>query len=355
MKVWILSSNRWNSAITEYALRTSQALEGMGHQVLFSPLANSPAEKRAKDLGLTIKPIVGFSIWQLPKILTTGWNWQPQCIITCGGKDQTLIALARFKHIPQFRFRGERIRKFSKWQRLIHNLSHQLTKAFIAPCQIVGADLSKFTTKPIAMITLGLDEKHWAPALEPTARPECVIFGRFDPIKGHREFLPLWKTALEQYISKYPDHKRPLLRMVGRAENLNQQDLEQTIRQLNLNADVLITQNTISQPQKLLSNAALGIVPSLGSEVICRVAQEFLLCGTPVLVSDAGGLREVLFENAGTWFEYTKASSAEKIFQALENFLNEPAADRNIRREKAIQQFSLHQMGLRLDRVLHQT
>lgn len=43
-----------------------------------------------------------------------------------------------------------------------------------------------------------------------------------------------------------------------------------------------------------MRRAHFGVVPSFDSEVICRVAVEFMQLGTPVLVSDAGALPEIV-------------------------------------------------------------
>src|SRR5262245_57989111 len=61
VRIWHLSSNRWNSAVTEYALSAALALANRGHETLFTPLDGSPAEKRALQLGLLTRSLPRFS------------------------------------------------------------------------------------------------------------------------------------------------------------------------------------------------------------------------------------------------------------------------------------------------------
>jgi hypothetical protein len=102
-----------------------------------------------------------------------------------------------------------------------------------------------------------------------------------------------------------------------------------------------------------MSGTHLGVIPSLGSEVICRVAQEFLLCGCPIFVSGVGSLEECLFSaSAGSSYRGLDFSSSVQLFvQTLIQAWQESLATRQERALEAKALFSLSTMGQRLDQT----
>jgi glycosyltransferase involved in cell wall biosynthesis len=223
---------------------------------------------------------------------------------------------------------------------------------FISPCNVLSEELKRFTEKPVFTIPIGLDISYWRPQASSKSRgdsrPICLIFGRFDPIKGHREFFSFWRLILERYSSLFPGDPKPLLKIVGRNENLTRDDLVASALKLGLASDTEIVEGSVERPSELLNSAALGIVPSLGSEVICRVAQEFLLCGTPVLLSKAGALEEVLFESAGICSDL-KVADIDKIVLFVRSVFTEDDSLREKRSLTAQQKFRFSQMRTRLE------
>lgn len=351
MKIWILSSNRWNSAITEYALSMARSLKEGGHDVLFMPLRGSPAHTRADQLGLAVVPLTTFQLKPgvVRELRQLAIKHAPSLLITCGGLEQTLSLC--IPNARKLRFRGERFRSFSPFRKLVHKLSHHQVAGFIVPCEVLARELKSFSEKPIHPIVIGLDASYWRPSPQPSQRPRCLIFGRFDPIKGHREFMVLWKQLLSEYTQLFPEEARPILQIVGRKENLNKQDLLRAASALGIIEDIDILEGNIHNPSELLSSAAIGIIPSLGSEVICRVAQEFLLCGTPILVSKAGALHEVLFDSAGLCSNLGQDDIPE-IVSFLHTAITEDPSLRTERSQKAKQRFSFEVMRSHLEKIL---
>ena len=93
------------------------------------------------------------------------------------------------------------------------------------------------------------------------------------------------------------------------------------------------------------------MVSSIGSEIICRVAEEFLCCGTPVFVSGVGSLPEVLIsEDMGLSYGGLESSvAAQKMTQKLLNYSVETRQQRLDRGIRAKDAFSLAVMGQRLE------
>jgi glycosyltransferase involved in cell wall biosynthesis len=104
-----------------------------------------------------------------------------------------------------------------------------------------------------------------------------------------------------------------------------------------------------------MSGAVLGVVPSLGSEIICRVAEEFLLCGTPVAVSAAGSLPEIIFPGAGFCFgAKSEVDTVQAFIEWIRTSLGESEEDKFARAAAAVQRFSLPAMASGLQLAIDQ-
>jgi glycosyltransferase involved in cell wall biosynthesis len=122
---------------------------------------------------------------------------------------------------------------------------------------------------------------------------------------------------------------------------------------LQVGSDVVISSIRVKDVAGLLSSTTLGVVPSLGSEIICRVAEEFLLCGTPVAVSAAGSLPEVLFDGAGFCFDGLSQEEIVVTFvEWIRRSLHESVELKLARADQAKALFSLEAMADRLTNVL---
>ena len=173
-------------------------------------------------------------------------------------------------------------------------------------------------------------------------------------MKGHREFLPIFAEVLKNW----PDNqevKKPILHFVGKPESLDTKSIHQSASLCGLekNKDYILTPHRVQNTPTLLTNSCIGVIPSLWSEEICRVAEEFLSCGTPVFVSGVGALKDVLFPGAGWCYENL---SSIKTAQLLEKATIEAAAETNEKRmarsETAKKLFSIERKGCDLDRLI---
>jgi glycosyltransferase involved in cell wall biosynthesis len=353
---WHFLSNRWNSAITEYAISCARANLLQGVDVHFFPLRGSPAERRTVDLMATTS-ISGFGLDSLPMLLSAARRTKPDVIFTYGGPETVLAGIiSRVTNTKVIRFRGEAIRSSSVLYRWRQRLSLDALDMIMAPSQRLASELSAIGVKaPIESITLGCDTARFyrpdSVAAISEDRPIILIFGRLDPVKGHSLMI----QRMAQILALWGDKPRkPALHIVGEPANVTVAQLEEETRKakLTLGSDVVISTLRVDNVAGLLASAALGVVPSLGSEIICRVAQEFLLCGTPVAVSGAGSLPEVLFDDAGFCFN---GQSIEADIEAFTNWisrsLNESAELKVKRAKRARAFYSFEAMADRLSQV----
>ncbi|MBF0278914.1 MAG: glycosyltransferase family 4 protein [SAR324 cluster bacterium] len=116
----------------------------------------------------------------------------------------------------------------------------------------------------------------------------CIV-GRISPIKGHELLLHSFRQLLESFphctllvLYKHPDPKRPELLVLE--EKCKELQIESQVRFIGPRTDI----------REIMKFADVGIVSSLDSEVICRVAVEFFSAKTPVVAFETGCLPEII-------------------------------------------------------------
>jgi glycosyltransferase involved in cell wall biosynthesis len=146
-----------------------------------------------------------------------------------------------------------------------------------------------------------------APSID-FSRPVLVVIGRYDSVKGHAELL-------RAFSQMRVDANLCQLVFIGRSQNVQARSLVESAAGL-LSGDVLtdvvgngtrffvqsndgkkrlyVCDEQFADVSLFVKKAHWGVIPSLGSEVICRVAVEFLQNGTPCVAHDVGALAEVL-------------------------------------------------------------
>jgi glycosyltransferase involved in cell wall biosynthesis len=158
-----------------------------------------------------------------------------------------------------------------------------------------------------------------------------LILGRFDPVKGHEK-------CLDSYIHYHSQEPSQMI-WIGKNESLNaidiinkKKDFFESIEEenhiivakvKNQNKKIIVINKYCDDAFHIMQHSHFGSVSSLSSEVICRVAVEFLHCSVPVLYSKVGALPEVLEDFPHFGVDITEDSflfetlfqHAEKLFQ----------------------------------------
>ncbi len=355
-RVWLLCSNRWNSAITEYALRSAQALQRAGWSSFYSPLAKSPGAQRARAMGLDGPEFADFGPGSWPMFIRELRRIQPDALLLFGGPE-TFLSRGAASSIPKLRFRGQDndvAQDLPTW-RTRFGLSHcagVITPGALLQDRFAGV----LDGKPVWNIPLGLEASQFqfqSGALAEVARPTLRLVGRLDPIKGHKAFFQLYASMLALWAPELP---HPFLEVIGQAANLSAETLRAYASTAGLIEGehwTLCAERLTDLPQRMRATH-LGVIPSLGSEVICRVAEEFLLAGCPLFVSGVGTLGECLFSDmAGVNYAgLSEKEAAERLRTILEQAFRESDRERFLRSEEATRRFSLERMGAELVKAL---
>ncbi len=350
-RVWLLCSNRWNSAITEYALSSALALQKLGWESIFSPLASSPAALRARQSNLQLVTFEHFGLTEAGRFRRELKRIKPDLILLFGGPETFLSRLA--PGIPKLRFRGQDADGHLPLSPLATRWSLHHCEGLITPSGFIQKRFAQVMgAKPVHCVPLGLERslyqlerKNFPGSLRPVLR----IFGRLDPVKGHIAFFELFQELLAQWPTGEP---QPWLEVVGQEANLTGENLRQAASEIGLveGRDWLLRLERVADVKALLSSTHLAIIPSLSSEIICRVAEEFLMAGCPLFVSGVGSLEECLFDSTAG-MSYRGLSRSDQL-AALRRWIpqsfGETFETREVRAARAVALFSLEQMGEQL-------
>jgi glycosyltransferase involved in cell wall biosynthesis len=353
MKVWHLISNRWNSAISEYALSAAKAMRLLGAESLITCLAESPIETRFKVAGFALKSVEGFGPGRFARLAAINKEFAPDVIMTYGGPETTAAFFFKGKS-KLVRFHGHGIHSAGSLQRTTRKIGHLHVDTVLTPSRALAAGLMDDVGCSVEAVTLGIDSSLYEfKNLQRAERPELLIFGRLDPVKGHREFMSLFTKILA--LSDLHGGARPRLRIVGLPANLSKTHLIEHAKTIGLSQDDFDIQcDRISNTAELMSKVSLGVVSSLGSELICRVAEEFLLCGTPVVATAVGSLPEVFVrpEFGASYISHETPGAAKIIFDLLMASHEETSTIRQSRALAAKAEFSIEAMSERLRLII---
>lgn len=277
-------------------------------------------------------------------------EFKPDVVFTYGGPETFLSGF--IPSATRIRFRGSEM-KTGSLQAFQQRLSHLSVDRILVPGTALRESCQQvFGAEKVEQVILGCDtEKFSLTGGHSRERPEILIFGRFDPVKGHREFMEIFRRLVDRWPQAQP---APLLTIAGEAANVSASELLTAAAKLGLAEEHLrILCGRFENVAAMMSEATIGVISSLGSEQICRVAQEFLLCGTPVAVSGVGSLEDVLFKGGGVSYRGLGTEDAGALLRkSLLDAFTEPLAARSERASRARQLFSLETMAARLLQVI---
>ena len=343
MRILITSNVRWWNAEAAYAAILARELLNAGHKVWVLTLPNSLNETKLRNWNLPIItdiPLSSSNPWQLwrayQRLKSLIEEQQIQIVNAHRSEGFPLLVLLRqrLKSFALIRTRGTTRPLRDHW--LNRWLHEDWIESVIVPAQVIASQLRQVLNLPPERLhviyypvnpsTIGVKGESEAQQ----SRLECLdrlgipkhcrvigIVGRIRPVKGQRILLKSFVALRKRFpdivlLMLYRDTNETETEWQGLLQDLVESNLLQSVYLYGYREDVL----------EIMRHTDIGVVSSVDSEVICRVAVEFFSVGTPVVAFPTGALPEIIQD--GVTGRIAKDKSAEALAETLEWMLESP-------------------------------
>lgn len=279
MNILHVLDERWDSGLTAYGLGAARALRDRGHAVWIAAHPDGPADRAARAEGFsTLVPSVrGLRravIQHRIEVLNahTGSGHSRGFLATRGTPAALVRTRAEARRLAPRPGQGFLFRR---------------TDAVIAASRALGeayAAAYPFLRERTRVVFPGVA---LSPATaEPPAPLRTAVVGRLDPVKGHAYFL----EAVERLRDRGPVDE---FWIVGEDKNLTRAELEKEAGRRGV-ADRVRFAGRLPDVAAFMRSCHLGVVSSIGSEAVSRVALEWLALGRPIVATRVGALPELV-------------------------------------------------------------
>ena len=343
MRILITSNVRWWNAEAAYAATLARELLNAGHKVWVLTLPNSLNETKLRNWNLPIItdiPLSSSNPWRLwrayQQLQSLIEEQQIQIVNAHRSEGFPLLVLLRqrLKSFALIRTRGTTRPLRDHW--VNRKLHEDWIEAVIVPAQVIASQLRQVLNLPperLQVIYYPANSRLIGSQGESEAqqsRLECLdrlgipehcrvigIVGRIRPVKGQRILLKSFVALRKHFpdivlLMLYRDTNETEAEWQGLLQDLAESNLQQNVYLYGYREDVL----------EIMRHTDIGVVSSVDSEVICRVAVEFFSVGTPVVAFPTGALPEIVQD--GVTGRIAKDKSAEALAEILEWMLESP-------------------------------
>ena len=343
MRILITSNVRWWNAEAAYAATLARELLNAGHKVWVLTLPNSLNETKLRNWNLPIItdiPLSSSNPWRLwrayQRLQSLIEEQQIQIVNAHRSEGFPLLVLLRqqLKSFALIRTRGTTRPLRDHW--VNRKLHEDWIEAVIEPAQVIASQLRQVLNLPPERLQVIyypansslIDSQGESEAQQ--SRLECLdrlgipehcrvvgIVGRIRPVKGQRILLKSFVALRKHFpdivlLILYRDTNETEAEWQGLLQDLAESNLQQNVYLYGYREDVL----------EIMRHTDIGVVSSVDSEVICRVAVEFFSVGTPVVAFPTGALPEIVQD--GVTGRIAKDKSAEALAEILEWMLESP-------------------------------
>jgi glycosyltransferase involved in cell wall biosynthesis len=307
MKIIQIIDVRWYNACADFAIKQAQGLVLAGNDVLLMTNPGTPPAKKAREIGLETDEGVNFAgafkAWGAQsKLKSTAARFDADVIIAHRGESHLVAGLAgRREKFKVVRFRGDvrspRRDLFSRW------LNTKMTAGIAVSTERLKIDYERnihLNGIPVRVIYPGIDLKSLisgGPRDKLRRKfglkadgPVVGIVGRLSPVKGHRYFI----EAAKMIAMKYP---RAQFVVAGEDAQISAAELQLTAIALKVPNIKFI--GKVDNIADLMATFDIGVVASIGSEMICRVLLEYFAVGLPVIATSVNQISELMLLSEG--------------------------------------------------------
>ena len=298
---------RWYNACAHYAVALSSALKKRGHRVIVAGDINSPPLQIAEGMGLeTFSDLYlsyqnpGRFFYNLKRLSDLIEEKKIDLVNAHQGEGHFYAVLVKKLFKKKFvliRTRGNQRRP----QNGIFNrrLNERWTDGIITTAEVLYQSyLEQFrlNQKKLINIPLGIDPNYFYPVdknLElkrnlGISENELVvgILGRLSPVKGHKYFIQAAFEVLKEF-------KQVKFLIAGEDAQIKSYRLKELVGKMGMSDNFVFT-GRADDSRNIISLMDIGVVASIGSETVCRVALEYMASGKPVIGTGVNGIPEVI-------------------------------------------------------------
>jgi glycosyltransferase involved in cell wall biosynthesis len=143
---------------------------------------------------------------------------------------------------------------------------------------------------------VGVDHRHFSPRVAnegwreklnlPQGNPVVGVVGRLSPVKGHRHFI----ESAELVLKRFP---LAAFLICGEDAQITSTDLKRIVEQKGIGKSFRFV-GRVRDIRDIIALLDVGVVSSVGSETICRVALEYMSMGKPVVGTNVNAIPEVV-------------------------------------------------------------
>ncbi len=265
-------------------LALARIMAGTGHSVIVQAAPDGPVTRAAAAQGLECaglnlqKSAFATGLLLFRKLIRT---FMPDVIVTTRADGQTACAIAA-GGIPTVRIRCD-IRKPRSGR--FWKLVDRRTDLVVFPSPfMIERNYSGEREGPVAVLPHPVDTEfyNYTEKREPL-EPLLVSIGRLSPMKGHRTLikaLQLLPEAVKAIVAGAPSQQ-------------SVSELESFARDLGVGNRITFA-GKVADVRELISRGTVGVVTSLGSEVVSRAGMEMMSSGLPLLAAATNGLLDLV-------------------------------------------------------------
>ncbi len=295
---------RWWSALAAYAVDLASAQVRRGDRVTVSALKGSPSQREATRRDLASPLMFEASapgLWRLARALRDFVRVeQPDVLHVHTGLGHVPAEWARRARRPApllVRSRADiRRPRSTPWNKWLFRQSD----ALLLSGGFMRSHLSGFGVKPdrIWVLPGTVDTAHFRPEAllaRSEARRRLLlpqdgffagIIARLSPVKGHRDAIQACAVLGDLDPAFH-------LVIAGEEAQITRRDLSRLAAGSGVTERVHFV-GRLDDVREVFAAIDVGIVASVGSEAVCRVAAEMMSCGLPLVATRVGVLPEML-------------------------------------------------------------
>lgn len=299
---------RWFNATAWYGLYLAKLMKQAGHEVMVLGLGGTASFEKAKAFGLepisfplnTQNPFNYLYLSQSISELLS--DFDPDIVNCHRGENYPLWAYLKVKHgFSLIRTRGDqRLPNRGFFNRFLHNYCTDAVVATSTANAKAAFEYLKLPQDKVSIILGGVDTSSFTFSAKgrmlfrqqyniPESAFVVGLLGRFDHVKGQKELIQAFAKA-QKIIAEGRELK---LLLAGFPTEVSDTDVLRWIEEAGISDSAIIT-GVCEDVPGCISAMDLGVVASLGSEAIARVALEIMSTGVPLIGTTVGVMPDLL-------------------------------------------------------------